>query len=79
MDFISIDGLRADGRRPLELRHMECAVGTSDRPGCDGSATMSMGLSKARSCLRSLPHWLHSRAALWPSLRICARACQTGW
>ena len=51
MEFISIDGLRADGRRPLELRQINCEVGTSHREGCDGSATMAMGLSKARSPL----------------------------
>lgn len=47
MDVIGLDGLRADGRRPMELRHIRCEIGSSGRCGWDGSATMQMGLSKA--------------------------------
>lgn len=45
MEFISIDGLRGDGRRPIELRRINCEVGSA--ANADGSACVSMGLSKA--------------------------------
>jgi ribonuclease PH len=44
MELISIDGLRGDGRRPTELRKICCEIGNV--PHADGSATVSMGVSK---------------------------------
>lgn len=45
MEFISLDGLRADGRRCLELRRIKCELGSL--ANADGSASVEMGLSKA--------------------------------
>lgn len=44
MEFISIDGLRGDGRKPTELRRIMCEIGSATN--ANGSACMSMGLSK---------------------------------
>lgn len=44
MDLLSIDGLRVDGRRPGELRRITCELGSVSE--VDGSALMSMGLTK---------------------------------
>eukprot|EP00951_Prasinocladus_malaysianus_P030972 scaffold294561_cov25-Prasinocladus_malaysianus.AAC.2 len=41
MEFVSPEGLRLDGRRPKELRHLDAELGTLDR--ADGSATFVMG------------------------------------
>ncbi len=43
-DFISMAGLRPDGRRPHEIRHLRCRVGVV--PSADGSAYLEMGQTK---------------------------------
>lgn len=48
MEFIGIDGLRADGRRAVELRRIKCELGALEN--VDGSAQVEMGLSKV-GCL----------------------------
>lgn len=50
MDLLSIDGLRVDGRRPGELRRIVCEIGSISE--VDGSALMSMGLTKVLLHLR---------------------------
>ncbi|KAL2632448.1 hypothetical protein R1flu_017134 [Riccia fluitans] len=44
MDFISPEGLRLDGRRPLELRQLQAEIGVVEK--ADGSATFEMGNTK---------------------------------
>ncbi|CAM6103429.1 unnamed protein product [Calypogeia fissa] len=45
MEFISPEGLRLDGRRPLELRQLNAEMGVVDK--ADGSAMFEMGNTKA--------------------------------
>ena len=47
MEFISPEQLRLDGRRPKELRQLQCEIGVLGQQA-DGSATFSMGNTKAR-------------------------------
>lgn len=42
--FISPTGLRIDGRRPLEVRHLACKIGVNAK--ADGSAYLEMGNTK---------------------------------
>lgn len=44
MDLLSDQGIRMDGRRPNELRKIECKLGVSS--GADGSAYVEHGHSK---------------------------------
>ncbi|KAK9757862.1 hypothetical protein RND81_01G191200 [Saponaria officinalis] len=44
MEFISPEGLRLDGRRPLEMRQLRAEIGTISR--ADGSAVFEMGNTK---------------------------------
>lgn len=44
MDLLSDQGIRMDGRRPNELRKIECKLGVST--GADGSAYVEHGHSK---------------------------------
>ena len=44
MDLLSDQGIRMDGRRPNELRKIECKLGVSS--GADGSAYIEHGYSK---------------------------------
>lgn len=41
IEFITPEGLRIDGRRPNEVRRIQCKLGVL--PGCDGSASFQMG------------------------------------
>lgn len=69
MDILSIDGLRVDGRRPAELRRVACEIGSISE--VDGSALMSMGLTKVMHNLlvmlarvpasRTFSHWFSYR------------------
>jgi ribonuclease PH len=43
-EYISISGLRGDGRRPGELRHMSYELGLIK--SADGSASFSMGQTR---------------------------------
>ena len=45
-DFLTPEQLRVDGRRPQEIRPIECHSGDVVK-GADGSASISMGLTKA--------------------------------
>eukprot|EP00891_Asterochloris_glomerata_P004359 jgi/Astpho2/4359/fgenesh1_pm.00066_%23_5_t len=45
MEFISPEQLRLDGRRPKELRQLQCEIGVLGQQA-DGSATFSMGNTK---------------------------------
>ena len=47
MEFLSPEGLRLDGRRPKELRQLQCELGVLD--SADGSAMFTMGNTKVRS------------------------------
>jgi ribonuclease PH len=47
MDFISLAGLRPDGRRPMEIRRMRCKLGVLQ--AADGSAYIEMGQTKVIS------------------------------
>jgi exosome complex component RRP41 len=44
LDFISLAGLRPDGRRPMEIRRMRCKLGVLQ--AADGSAYIEMGQTK---------------------------------
>ncbi|XP_057854226.1 exosome complex component RRP41 homolog isoform X4 [Cryptomeria japonica] len=44
MEYISPEGLRVDGRRPLEMRQLHAQVGVVDK--ADGSAIFEMGNTK---------------------------------
>ena len=44
MEYVSPEGLRVDGRRPLELRQMRCQFGTV--PEAEGSVTFESGNTK---------------------------------
>ncbi|GFS72393.1 exosome complex component RRP41, partial [Nephila pilipes] len=41
LELLSDQGIRMDGRRPTELRKIECKLGVSD--GADGSAYFQQG------------------------------------
>ena len=44
MEFVNLEGLRLDGRRPKETRRMRCAM--TVLPAADGSATFEAGNTK---------------------------------
>lgn len=44
MEFVSPEGLRIDGRRPQELRAVQCHFGALS--ACDGSALFQAGNTK---------------------------------
>ncbi len=48
MEFVSPEGLRVDGRRPQELRALQCKFGVLG--ACDGSALFQAGNTKACQC-----------------------------
>ena len=52
MDFVSPEGLRVDGRRPQELRALQCKF--SVLSSCDGSALFQAGNTKVNSCINML-------------------------
>lgn len=56
MEFISPEGLRLDGRRPRELRQLQCELGVLD--SADGSAMFTMGNTKARVGGKLTVWWL---------------------
>ena len=65
MEFVNLEGLRLDGRRPKETRRMRCAM--TVLPAADGSATFEAGNTKVLA------------AAYGPGRRRCAaRRCTTG-
>ncbi len=45
MEFVSPEGLRLDGRRPKELRRLDCQLGCL--ANANGSAIFEMGNTKA--------------------------------
>ncbi|KAK3005368.1 hypothetical protein RJ639_015471 [Escallonia herrerae] len=44
MEYVNPEGIREDGRRPLEMRHLHAEIGTVAR--ADGSAVFEMGNTK---------------------------------
>lgn len=67
-EYISLDGLRIDGRRPGEVRRIRCALGTLAR--ADGSAYYEQGNTRVLAAVYG-PHepknWgksMHDRATL---------------
>jgi exosome complex component RRP41 len=44
-EYVNLAGLRADGRRPPEIRRLACKVGLD--AASDGSADVEMGNTKA--------------------------------
>jgi exosome complex component RRP41 len=57
-DFISLAGLRPDGRRPGEIRRLRCKLGVV--PGVDGSAYLEMGQTKVLAIVKG-PHEMQRR------------------
>ncbi|EDW12301.1 hypothetical protein AWZ03_007921 [Drosophila navojoa] len=53
MELLSEQGLRLDGRRPHELRHIKCKLGVFEQP--DGSAYMEQGNTKVLAAVYG-PH-----------------------
>uniref|UniRef100_A0A0D6R618 Uncharacterized protein n=1 Tax=Araucaria cunninghamii TaxID=56994 RepID=A0A0D6R618_ARACU len=49
MEYISPEGLRLDGRRPLEMRQLHAQVGVVDK--ADGSAIFEMGNTKVMAAV----------------------------
>ena len=45
LEYISLSGLRVDGRRPAEIRHLKTKFGLFTK--VDGSAYVEMGNTKA--------------------------------
>jgi exosome complex component RRP41 len=68
MSILSYDGLRADGRRPHELRRMACRLGLFQR--ADGSGYWEQGNTKVLAAVygpreaTKREHLLHDRASL---------------
>eukprot|EP00271_Cylindrocystis_brebissonii_P011156 TRINITY_DN2799_c0_g1_i1.p1 TRINITY_DN2799_c0_g1~~TRINITY_DN2799_c0_g1_i1.p1 ORF type:complete len:246 (+),score=54.49 TRINITY_DN2799_c0_g1_i1:431-1168(+) len=58
MEFVSPEGLRLDGRKPLEMRHMRFEIGTLKGP--DGSAYVEMGNTKVAAVVYG-PHEVKNR------------------
>uniref|UniRef100_UPI0018DF43F6 hypothetical protein n=1 Tax=Streptomyces fildesensis TaxID=375757 RepID=UPI0018DF43F6 len=44
MEYVNPEGLRQDGRRPMEIRQLRAHLGTVDK--ADGSAVFEMGNTK---------------------------------
>lgn len=57
MEFLSPEGLRIDGRKPLELRKLVARLGVFDQ--ADGSAYVEMGNTKVLATVYG-PHEVHS-------------------
>jgi polyribonucleotide nucleotidyltransferase len=53
MDLLSFKGLRLDGRRANELRHIRCKLGVFSQP--DGSAYLEQGNTKVLAAVYG-PH-----------------------
>lgn len=53
LELLSEQGLRLDGRRPHELRHIKCKLGVFEQP--DGSAYMEQGNTKVLAAVYG-PH-----------------------
>lgn len=49
LEYISLDGLRLDGRRPSEVRKIRCALGTLSR--ADGSAYYEQGNTRVLAAI----------------------------
>jgi exosome complex component RRP41 len=62
MDFISLAGLRPDGRRPMEIRRMRCKLGVLQ--AADGSAYIEMGQTKVMQNLHCKAHALFAPSAI---------------
>ncbi|ALC38400.1 Ski6 [Drosophila busckii] len=60
MELLSEQGLRLDGRRPHELRHIKCKLGVFEQP--DGSAYMEQGNTKVLAAVYG-PHQAKSKKA----------------
>ena len=56
-DWVSLAGLRTDGRRPHEIRRLRCSLGTN--PHADGSALLEQGQTQVK-CGKSDPLPIHS-------------------
>jgi len=50
MEFVSVAGLRLDGRRPPELRRLRCRLALVN--GADGSAQLEQGNTSVLACVR---------------------------
>lgn len=65
-EYVSPEGLRLDGRRPHEMRHLHAVVGVV--PSADGSALFHMGNTKVMAVVygphevSNKAHQLHGRA-----------------
>jgi exosome complex component RRP41 len=57
-EYVSPEGLRLDGRRPHEMRHMHAVVGVV--PSADGSALFHMGNTKVMAVVYG-PHEVSNR------------------
>ena len=53
MEYVSLEGLRLDGRRPKETRRMRCEL--TALPGSDGSAVFELGNTKVLAAVHG-PH-----------------------
>lgn len=58
-EFVSPEGLRLDGRRPPEMRHLHAVVGVV--PSADGSALFHMGNTQVMAVVYG-PHEVHNKA-----------------
>ncbi|RXH80412.1 hypothetical protein DVH24_041559 [Malus domestica] len=50
MEYVSPEGLRLDGRRPMEMRQIRGEIGVVDK--VDGSAVFEMGITKVIAAVR---------------------------
>ena len=79
MEFVSPEGLRIDGRRPQELRAVQCHFGALS--SCDGSSLFQAGNTKVSGCVSALSIWTtHAGAQSTVSkmyiLFACSRSSQ---
>ncbi|CDF33169.1 unnamed protein product [Chondrus crispus] len=61
LEYISLDGLRIDGRRPTEVRKIRCSLGALSR--ADGSAYYEQGNTRVLVAVYG-PREPHSRASI---------------
>lgn len=79
MEFVSPEGLRVDGRRPQELRALQCKF--SVLSSCDGSALFQAGNTKVDSCIYMLLKKLSVQDTIlkttyvWQCLARCLQRC----
>ena len=50
MEYVSLEGLRLDGRRPKETRRMRCEL--TALPGSNGSAVFELGNTKVLAAVQ---------------------------